>query len=144
MSEACFLDAWLHARPERCPEAITGRANPIVKWIRHIELRSERDRTQLHCVDGLRLVTEAVRRHAPVRVVLNDRSVTANGPGRDAIRHARGCGIPEVDVSSEVLASIANRGTPSGAAAVVRQRWEKLAAVVPADELCWVALEATQ
>ncbi len=121
---------------------ITSRNNPAVKQIRSLRLRGERDRTGLYFIEGIRLVAEAVQSGAPVEQLIVAPDLLASPFAQELIAQQRQAGVPCVEVSADVFASLSAKDGPQGLGAVLRQRWERLADVHVGDELCWIALES--
>jgi TrmH family RNA methyltransferase len=126
------------------PALISSRANPAIKQIRALATRKERERSGLFFVEGIRLVLEAVQVGAEVvqGVVAPD---LLKGPaGREAVGLLRAREVPCLQVTAEVFAGLSAKEGPQGLGAVVRQRWEPLAAAGPGTGPGWVALDAVQ
>ncbi len=123
---------------------ISSRANPAIKQIRALQLRKERERSGLFFVEGIRLVTEAVQVDAPVVQVVVAPDLLKGAVGREAVATLRRRGVPILDVTADVFASLSAKEGPQGLGAVVRQQWQPLAPPGPGDGLGWVALDAVQ
>ena len=121
---------------------ITSRNNPAVKQIRSLRQRQERDRSGLYFVEGIRLVAEAVQNNAPVEQLIVAPDLLASPFARELIAQQRQAGVPCLEVSADVFASLSAKDGPQGLGAVLHQRWERLAGLRVGDELCWVALKA--
>jgi TrmH family RNA methyltransferase len=52
--------------------------------------------------------------------------------------------LPCLEVTPQVLQSIALNDDPQGIGAVVRQQWSRLEQAKPDEGLCWVALDTIQ
>jgi TrmH family RNA methyltransferase len=123
---------------------ITSRHNPRIKQIRALQARKERERTRLFFVDGARAVAEAVqaRRRIELLVVAPDRLTTPLAG--ELVRSQRAAGVPCLEVSAEVFATLTPKESTPGLGAVLRQRWEPSERLQCAGELCWIALESVQ
>ena len=130
--------------PEPTGTIITSRHNTKVKQFRALLRRAERERTQLALIEGLRLVTEALRLPNLVRQIVVAPELLKNSHGRELVRVHAKRGVPIVTVSTEVFASFSQKDGPQGIAAVIVQRWEALDRIRLAGGDIWVALEATQ
>jgi TrmH family RNA methyltransferase len=131
-------------QPEPTGAMIMSRHNPKVKQFRALLRRAERERTQLALIEGLRLVTEALRLPNVVRQIIVAPELLKNQRGRELVRVHAKQGVPIVSVSAEVFASFSQKDGPQGIAAVIVQRWEALDQIRLAGDDVWVALEATQ
>ncbi len=120
---------------------ITSLANPIVKDIRGLALAKNRKASGRFVAEGLKLIADAVEAGWEIDTLVYA-SAVAGQPlvGRLAARcHARGGTV--VAVNEAVLAKISRRENPQTVLGVFRQRVMKLAAVVPAADDLWIALE---
>ncbi|HEY4383976.1 MAG TPA: RNA methyltransferase [Ktedonobacteraceae bacterium] len=123
---------------------ITSRNNPKIKQIRALLKRSERERTELALVEGLRLVTEALRYPHIVRQLIVAPELLRSQHGQALLLEQRHKELPCLCVSAEVFQSFALKDNPQGIAAIVSQCWESLEQVRLSTRDCWVALEAVQ
>jgi RNA methyltransferase, TrmH family len=137
-------DAEGHRQPSPPRETITSTANPVVKRIRALQQRKERDETGLFFAEGIRIVAEALESGADVDtlVVAPDRLTSAFA--RETVAAARAHGTPVLEVSGAVFESLSRKEGPQGLAAVLRQRWHPLERVTLAGAAWWVALDAPQ
>ena len=123
---------------------IMSRNNPKIKRIRALLKRSERDRTGLALIEGLRLVIEALRFPDCVRQVIVAPELLKNQHGQELIRVHSAKKCPILFVSPEAFESFSQKDGPQGIAAVISQQWEPLDQVRLAAGSYWVALEAIQ
>jgi RNA methyltransferase, TrmH family len=123
---------------------ITSRNNPKIKQIRALLKRSERERTGQALVEGLRMVTEALRYPQRVRQLIVAPELLRGQHGRPLLQEQRQKGLPCLCVSAEVFQGFSLKDNPQGIAAVVSQQWELLEQVRLSTEDFWVALEAVQ
>lgn len=97
---------------------ITSLQNNRVKSIRSLRMRKYREREGRYLIEGIRIVEEALDRHAPVETLLYSPDLLVSERARALLQqHAD---IEQLSVSSEVFASLSDRETPQGIAAVVR------------------------
>ena len=123
---------------------ITSLANPIVKEIRGLALAKNRKASGLFLAEGLKLVADAVEAGWRIRTLVH-----ATGVGGQPLiarlaagTHARGGGV--IAVSEAVLAKISRRDNPQTVLGVFEQRLTKAAAIRPAGDAPWIALEAVR
>jgi TrmH family RNA methyltransferase len=116
-------------------------SDPLIKRIRALQHREERERTGLFYVEGLRIVTAALQQSAAMDTVIIAPDLLASRAVRSLIARQRDAGIPCTQVSASVFRQLSRRDGPQGLAAIVRQRWEPLPATVQDSDL-WVALDA--
>jgi len=120
---------------------ITSLANPLVKEIAGLALAKNRRAAGLFVAEGLKLVADGVDAGWTL-----DTLVYAAGAGGQALveRVAARChagGGRVLAVSDAVLAKISRRDNPQTVVGVFRQRLMTAAAIRPAADDLWVALE---
>jgi RNA methyltransferase, TrmH family len=119
---------------------ITSSSNPKVKMIRRLRDRKERQATGLYYLEGLRIVTEAVRQRAPIEFLLVAPELLVSDLGKELVNSQRQKGMDILEVDAEVFRSLALREGPQGLAAVARQSWSSLDEQQPVKGDLWVAL----
>ncbi len=124
---------------------ITSRTNPTIKELRRLSERREREETGLFYVEGFRVVEEAFAvRAADIETLIVAPDLLNPREQRWLEEAARQAGVRILEVTPEVMEVLFTRHDPQGAAAIVRQRWERLEEVRLGDETCWVALSQVQ
>ncbi|MBV9468940.1 MAG: RNA methyltransferase [Abitibacteriaceae bacterium] len=125
-------------------EVISSRNHPSIRLIRSLHLRAERERTGLFYIEGIRFVAQAIESRAPLEAIVCAPPLLKHPLGQRIVHQQRRAGVPCLEVTPDVLSSLALNDEPQGIGAVVRQKWEPLAPLVPAQDLCWLALETIQ
>jgi len=122
---------------------ILSKANPKVKAIRKLKNKKYRKQYGVFYVEGLRLVTEAVKQNADIDYLLYSPELLDSDFGKELI-HSESCRQLDIlEVTREVFESFSLKEGPQGIAAVVKinsqplQEWE-------ITQGTWVALEETQ
>ncbi|HET8911394.1 MAG TPA: RNA methyltransferase [Ktedonobacteraceae bacterium] len=123
---------------------ITSRNNPKIKQIRALLKRAERERTGLALIEGLRLVTEALRHPQFVHHIIVAPELLRSPYGQALLQDQRQKGLPCLYVSAEIFQSFSLKDNPQGIGAIIVQKWEALEQVRLSTEDYWVALEAVQ
>lgn len=123
---------------------ITSRNNPKIKQIRALLKRTERERTGLALIEGLRPVTEALRYPDLVRHMIVAPALLRSQHGQALLEEQRQKGLPCLYVSAEIFQCFSLKDNPQGIGAMVVQRWEQLEQVRLSAQDYWVALEAVQ
>ena len=118
---------------------VTSLANPLVKDIRALHLKKERDKTRLFIAEGQKLVRDAVDCGWPVET-LAYAATLGDEPAIGALAAtAKASGGTVLEVSAAVLEKITRRDNPQSVVGVFRQRFAP-ENVVARDGL-WVALD---
>ena len=123
---------------------IDSRNHHQIKRLRRLHDRAERDRTGLHYIEGMRFVARAVQRHVPIEALVACRPLLTHPFARHLVRQQRRAGTPVLEVTPDLLSSVALVDDPQGIGAVVRQRWTPLERIDPADASCWVMLDTVR
>jgi TrmH family RNA methyltransferase len=118
---------------------ITSRNNLFIKRIRALHLRAERERTGLYYVEGMRFVAQAARHNAHFETLVVCPPLLIHPFARKLAEKVAASGVPTLQVSPEVLQSIALVNDPQGIGARLRQRWQPLERVKLGGKLCWIA-----
>jgi TrmH family RNA methyltransferase len=119
---------------------ITSSANPTIKAIRALRQRKEREGRGLCFVEGIRQVAEALACDAPVEQLIVAPELLTSAFAHELLARERAAGAPVLEVSREVFAGLSQKDGPQGLAAVLRQRWARLADVRLDAPPGWVAL----
>ena len=104
----------------RMVEVITSTRNPLVKKLRALHRRKERDMSGRFLVEGIRTVETALQAGAPLEEIIYVPDLLEDARGQRLLALARGRDIPLVPVREHVLDVIADTKTPSGVVAVAR------------------------
>jgi TrmH family RNA methyltransferase len=123
---------------------ISSHSNQKIKDIRALRQRKERTRTGLAFIEGIRIVTDAIRHPGVVETLVVATELLTSAFARELVQEQRQAGMPYLEVTAEVFRGISQKDGPQGLGAVIRQRWESLEQVRLADDFCWVALDAIQ
>ncbi len=123
---------------------ISSTSNPSIKHIRSLRQRKERERSGLFCIEGTRLVAEAIQTGAAIETLIVAPALLTSPFAQELIRSQEQQGTHCIEVTPAVFESISAREGPQGIAAVVRQHWQPLASIHLGSELAWVALAAIQ
>lgn len=112
-----------------------------MKNIQHLRLRSERERTGLFYVEGMRFVDRAIHHHARIVQLIVCPELLTHSYARKLAREQKRAGVPVFEVSRAVMENLGQVQDSQGIGAIVRQRWMHLDALRPKEDLCWMAVE---
>ncbi|MAZ18954.1 MAG: RNA methyltransferase [Ahrensia sp.] len=120
---------------------VTSLSNPIIKDIRLLEKKRHRDETGTFLAEGMKLVIDAIENGWTIRTLIYAKA----GRGQENVEKlATRClaqGADVLIVSEKVLGAIARRDNPQMVMGVFEQRWTSPAAIRPAGNDVWVALD---
>jgi TrmH family RNA methyltransferase len=120
---------------------VTSLANPIVKDIRALALKKYRDQQNAFMAEGLKLVLDALDQGWIIRTLVFARGQKGNAAVEKAAARTVASGGLVLEVSEKVLSAITRRDNPQMVVGVFSQRFDKLAAIRPAGDDVWVALD---
>jgi TrmH family RNA methyltransferase len=123
---------------------ITSKSNPLVKEVRKLHARKERDESRLAYVEGLRPVLSAIEAGAPIVKLIVAPALLSSSKVNDVLEREQDLRERLVQVSEEVFRSFALREGPQGVAALVKQGWVPLETIAPRQNDLWLALDRVQ
>jgi RNA methyltransferase, TrmH family len=123
--------------------AISSPQNARIRQLRALAERKNRDRSGLYLIEGVRAVAEAVQQRCAIETLIIAPQLMSHPRGWEVYATLQAINTPTLQVSAEVFERLAAKEVTQGIAAVVRQRWERLADVQPGAS-CWVALDSVQ
>jgi TrmH family RNA methyltransferase len=123
---------------------ITSRQNETIKSMRSLLESKGRASSGLFLAEGLRAVIQAVQSGARIEHLVYNPEELVSSLGKQTLEQAEAAGIPLLEVSSEVLDSLARKEKPQGILAVVHQSWRKLSDLSEQPAGLWIGLEAIQ
>lgn len=125
---------------EEASKLVTSLTNPLVKDLRALHMKKEREERGLFLAEGLKLVTDALEVGWPIRTLVHASRVKDQPLVARAIAAAAKAGARVVEVSDDVLVKICRRDNPQMVVAAFAQRLGRLDDI-PEKTGVWVALE---
>ncbi|TBW32284.1 RNA methyltransferase [Siculibacillus lacustris] len=122
---------------------VTSLTNPVVKDLRALHLKKEREASGLFLAEGLKLVTDALDEGWPIRTLVHATRVKDQPLVVRAVAAAKARGALVLEVSDEVLVKICRRDNPQMVVAAFVQKIARLADLA-APSGVWVALEGVK
>jgi TrmH family RNA methyltransferase len=119
---------------------ISSRSNPMIKEIRSLRERKQRERSGLFFVEGIRIVAEAAQVGAAIERLIVAPTLLTSRFAQEIVAAQREAGVPCLEVTAEVFASLSVKDSPQGLGAVVQERWTRLDEAAP----WWIALSGVQ
>ena len=119
---------------------VVSLSNPIVKAVRALHLRKDREATGQFVAEGLKIVAEAVELgHAPA-ILMYGQDATHHPVLNQAILATRQGGGEVIEVTQDILAKVSRRDNPQAVVGVFTQRFAPLESLDPHSTPCVVAL----
>lgn len=118
---------------------ITSHRNPLVKRIRALERKKQRQEEGAFYVEGIRVVLSALEREAPVELLVYAPGLLTSEVARSAIRQFEARGGETAAVSDDVFRSLSQRDNPAGLGAIVTARLHPLESLPVTPDAIFVA-----
>jgi RNA methyltransferase, TrmH family len=112
----------------------------IVKELRQLRSRDERERTGTFYIEGVHIVAQAVRLGATIERCVVAPDLLTSGYGKELAGQLRAADVPITELSAAAFGSISFKENLQGLGAVVRPRAETLEDVRMLPAEMWVAL----
>ena len=128
------------SRPGQVKE-ITSLANPVVKDIKALALKKNRDASGTFVAEGLKLAIDALDAGWEISILVVGKAAKDNPLVAGTAARALAKGALVLEASEKVLASISRRDNPQGVIGVFRQRWHELKEIRPQPDKVWVVLD---
>lgn len=126
------------------PEPISSRNNPTIKALRKLERRKTREAENRCFAEGIRVSLTALEGDYPVERLVLAPELPAPEHRRRALELAARRDVPVLEVTAEVFASLAHRGTLSGMGVVAGRRFVPLHEADARRGSLWLALDGVQ
>jgi len=127
-------------RPGRVKE-ITSPANPIIKDIRALTSKKDREANGAFLSEGLGFVEDALAQGWPIRTLVHAIAARGEKRVREAAAHTLAAGGQVLEVSEAVLTAITRRDNPQPVLGIFEQRWMPLDRLRPRHNETLVALD---
>jgi TrmH family RNA methyltransferase len=127
-------------RPGQVKE-ITSLANPIIKDIKALSQKKNREASGTFMAEGLKLVLDALETGWKIETLLYSKA----GKGKPLVEKAASrtvaAGGLVLEVSEKVLSSVTHRDNPQMVVGIFKARWANLFDIKPKPGETWVALD---
>lgn len=120
---------------------VTSLSNPIVKDIKALANKKDRDETKSFMAEGLKLVIDALELGFEIRTLVYAKNVKDKPQVVQCATKTVARGGLVLEVSEKVLASITRRDNPQMVVGIFSQRWTSLRDLRPGNGETYVALD---
>ncbi len=120
---------------------VTSLANPIVKDLKALALKKNRDRDRVFMAEGLKLVLDALDAGWAIRTLVYAKAGRGNAAVEKAAARTVAAGGLVLEASEKVVAAITRRDNPQMVVGVFEQKLLNLAEIRPGPSDLWVALD---
>jgi TrmH family RNA methyltransferase len=128
------------ARPGQVKE-ITSLANPIIKDIKALSLKKNREESGSFMAEGLKLVLDALEAGWKIETLVFSKEAKGKPLVERAAARTVASGGLVLEVSGKVLSSITHRDNPQMVVGIFQTRWKPLNTVQPGQGQTWIALD---
>ncbi len=120
---------------------VTSLANPIVKDIRGLALKKNRDAAGAFLAEGLKLVIDALDLGWTIRTLVCSKAARGKPAVEKVAARTVAAGGLVLEASEKVMSAVARRDNPQTVMAVFEQRLASLSGIRPAAGETWIALD---
>jgi TrmH family RNA methyltransferase len=120
---------------------ITSTTNPLIKRLRALEQRKNREKQGEFFVEGIRPVWQAAESKAELRVLIVAPEILKSEAAQEMVERQARDGVQVAQVSRRIFETIASRENPSGLGAIVSVTSRGLDDLVVTPDSLFVALE---
>ncbi|HOV25979.1 MAG TPA: 23S rRNA (guanosine(2251)-2'-O)-methyltransferase RlmB [Pseudobacteroides sp.] len=103
-------------------DIITSNQNLLIKEIKGLELRKNREEKGLFIAEGLRFVEESVKEKALIDKIVVSNTFLEGKSAMDIMDRIRNMGLPCYVVSDKIFKEISDTQTPQGILAVIKKK----------------------
>jgi TrmH family RNA methyltransferase len=123
---------------------ITSLTNPLVKTVRGLHLRKDREASGLFLAEGLKIAAEAVDCGRAPKILMYGPEAADHPVLRRLAAVTRTAGGEVLEVTRDILEKVSRRDNPQTVVAVFDQTFAALQTLIPASAPVWVALQAVR
>ncbi|ATP11670.1 TrmH family RNA methyltransferase [Bartonella henselae] len=120
---------------------ITSLSNPIIKDLKALSQKKNRNREGLFMAEGLKLVIDALNLGWKIQTLIFSKSKISNTAIENTAAHTVANGGLVIKASQKVMESIARRDNPQTVIGIFKQQWQSLEMITGQAEDVYVALD---
>jgi TrmH family RNA methyltransferase len=120
---------------------ITSLSNPVIKEIKALTSKKDREASGAFMAEGLGFVLDALERGWAIRTLVHAKAMKDDRPVERAVAQTLAQGGQVLEVSEAVLSAITRRDNPQAVIGVFEQRWTRLDTLKPGKDDTLVALD---
>ena len=120
---------------------VTSASNPIIKAIKGLQQKKNRDNQGLFLAEGLKLITDAIDQGWEISTLIYAKNIAEQTQLQKIAVTARNNGTDLLEVSEKVLGSITRRDNPQMVVGVFKQKLTMMSAIKPENNDLWIALD---
>lgn len=120
---------------------ITSAANPLVKFVRSLEMRKVRERESLFVAEGARHIGEALDAGFTVRTLLFQPEIERRPKAAELMAACAARGTRLAALSRDLMARVTHRDNAETLVGIIEQRWHPLSGVGTGPDSVWIGLE---
>lgn len=120
---------------------ITSVSNPLIKDIRALSLKKNRDRTSNFMAEGLKLIIDALEHGWQIRTLIYSKAAKNNKGVEQIAAKTVALGGLVLEVNDKVLSAITRRDNPQMVCGVFEQHYVQLDSLYPQKDETYLALD---
>ncbi len=98
---------------------LTAASNPVIKEVRSLKNKSDREDKGLYFIEGTRFVSEAFKENASIRYIIFSETFLSGGSARELTGVVEEMGITSYEIPDSLFGSISDTQNPQGVLAVL-------------------------
>ena len=122
-------------------KVITSPSNEIIKNIRKLQSKKNRDESQMFYVEGIRHIMQGFEENAKIDKLIICPNIFTSDTKIDILGKSNSRHVDIIEVNENVFRTISSKEGPQGIAAVFHQNWSPITYI---EEGIWVGLENVQ
>ncbi|WP_295733310.1 RNA methyltransferase [uncultured Bartonella sp.] len=120
---------------------ITSLANPIIKDMKSLSLKKNRDREGVFMAEGLKLIIDALDLGWTIRTLLFSKAGLGNPLIEKTAARTKASGGLIIEANQKVMESVTRRDNPQMVVGVFEQRWRNISTLNAKGEDVYIALD---
>ncbi|EJF85150.1 TrmH family RNA methyltransferase [Candidatus Bartonella washoeensis] len=120
---------------------ITSLSNPIIKELKALSQKKNRNREGIFMAEGLKLVIDALNLGWKIQTLIFSKSKLGNTVIENTAAHTVASGGIVIKASQKIMESLTRRDNPQAVVGIFKQQWQPLEMIKQLSEDVYVALD---
>ncbi|MBX4335282.1 TrmH family RNA methyltransferase [Bartonella raoultii] len=120
---------------------ITSLSNPIIKSLKALSQKKNRNREGLFMAEGLKLVIDALNLGWTIQTLIFSKSKIGNAATENAAAYTIAHGGFVIKASQKVMESLTRRDNPQTVVGIFKQQWQSLKTIKEQEKDVYIALD---
>ncbi|ATO58050.1 RNA methyltransferase [Bartonella sp. 1-1C] len=120
---------------------ITSLSNPIIKYLKALNKKKNRNRESIFMAEGLKLVIDALNLGWTIHTLIVSKNSLSNSIIENTAANAIANGGSVIKASQKVLESITHRDNPQTVIGIFKQQWHSIEKIIRQIDDVYIALD---